>query len=198
MSFFTDRLPVMVPHVCMSEASFTSQKDTLIEKNGVSSAVSKPPPSALRVRGMVKRQYHMKQRTKTAANSKLNLKSANNDNAPIGATLKNTPNLKSVSPAAPIATRAECPEIQGETPIRAKFEILAENVGVEAESPIGGEFENLGIQGAKTSVSQGKPRVTVFSNFPEKLPILNSEILLIRGFMGELVNSILANDNEPE
>ena len=121
----------------------------------------------------------MKQRTKTAANSKLNLKSANNDNAPIGAKLENTSNLKLVTSGAPIAKRAECP-------------------GIEGDTPIGGEFENLDIQNANTSASQGKPRVTVFSNFPEKLPILNSEILLIRGFMGELVNSILANDNEPE
>ncbi len=140
----------------------------------------------------------MKQRTKTAANSKLNLKSANNDNAPIGAKLENTSNLKLVTSGAPIAKRAECPGIEGDTPTGANFEILAENEGVCAETPIGGEFENLDIQNANTSASQGKPRVTVFSNFPEKLPILNSEILLIRGFMGELVNSILANDNEPE
>ena len=140
----------------------------------------------------------MKQRTKTAANSKLNLKSANNDNAPIGATLKNTPNLKSVTFAAPIAKRAECPGNEGDAPIGVKFEILAGNEGVGAETPIGGEFENLDIQSANTSASQGKPRITVFSKFPEKLPVLKSEIALIRGFMGELVNSILANDNEPE
>lgn len=37
----------------------------------------------------------------------------------------------------------------------------------------------------------------IITNLPEKLPILPEEVALIRGFMGELVSSILANDNEP-
>jgi len=38
---------------------------------------------------------------------------------------------------------------------------------------------------------------TVTTNWPERLPILPEEIALIRGYMGDLVSHILANDNEP-
>jgi hypothetical protein len=34
------------------------------------------------------------------------------------------------------------------------------------------------------------------TDLPEKLGIMSGEVALIRGFMGELVGRILANDNE--
>lgn len=37
----------------------------------------------------------------------------------------------------------------------------------------------------------------IYTDLPENLPILPEEIALIRGFMGDLVGGILANDNEP-
>lgn len=38
----------------------------------------------------------------------------------------------------------------------------------------------------------------IVTNLPERLPILPEEVALIRGFMGDLVSRILANDNEPK
>lgn len=37
----------------------------------------------------------------------------------------------------------------------------------------------------------------IYTDLPENLPIMPEEIALIRGFMGDLVSAILANDNEP-
>tara|TARA_R110000868_G_scaffold20877_3_gene87632 strand:- start:2191 stop:2460 length:270 start_codon:yes stop_codon:yes gene_type:complete len=58
-------------------------------------------------------------------------------------------------------------------------------------------IENLKIRSAKSSTTQRAPGFAVFSNFPELLPILNSELILVGEHLGEFVNSILANDNEP-
>ena len=37
----------------------------------------------------------------------------------------------------------------------------------------------------------------IYTDLPEALPVLPEEIALLRGFMGDLVGRILANDNEP-
>jgi len=37
----------------------------------------------------------------------------------------------------------------------------------------------------------------IYTDLPENLPIMPEEIALIRGFIGDLVSAILANDNEP-
>jgi hypothetical protein len=48
-----------------------------------------------------------------------------------------------------------------------------------------------------TSVRKVWVPTHIVTNLPEALPILPEEIALIRGFMGDLVSRILANDNEP-
>ena len=58
-------------------------------------------------------------------------------------------------------------------------------------------IENLKIQCANSAQAQQTRGIAVFSNFPEKLPILNSELILMREYLSEFVNSVLANDNEP-
>ena len=58
-------------------------------------------------------------------------------------------------------------------------------------------IENLKIRSANSSAAQGLPRIAVFSNIPEKLPISNSELILVSEYLAEFVNSVLANDNEP-
>lgn len=77
---------------------------------------------------------------------------------------------------------------------------LASNSPEIENSPIGAKFENTDPQkgSAHLYVTLGTAKVKVLTNFPEKLPVLNSEVAIIRGYMGELVNSILANDNESE
>jgi hypothetical protein len=37
----------------------------------------------------------------------------------------------------------------------------------------------------------------IYTDLSQKLPVLPEEIALIRGYMGDLVGRILANDNEP-
>tara|TARA_R110000868_G_scaffold20877_3_gene87631 strand:- start:1757 stop:2026 length:270 start_codon:yes stop_codon:yes gene_type:complete len=64
-------------------------------------------------------------------------------------------------------------------------------------SPTCAKFEFEALKDTNSSVSQGECGVAVYSNFPEFLPILKSELVLMQGYLAEFVNSILANDNEP-
>ncbi len=53
--------------------------------------------------------------------------------------------------------------------------------------------KNMG--GARAQSTQA-PTV-IYTNLPQNMPVLPEEIALLRGFMGDLVAGILANDNEP-
>jgi hypothetical protein len=39
------------------------------------------------------------------------------------------------------------------------------------------------------------PRVTILTNLPEKLPVIEGEVALIHAFLGELVARLAVNDN---
>jgi hypothetical protein len=47
-------------------------------------------------------------------------------------------------------------------------------------------------------IRKAQPSLTIVTNLPETVPILPGEIATIRGFMGDLVARILANDNDPD
>jgi len=53
--------------------------------------------------------------------------------------------------------------------------------------------KNMGVARAQSTQA---PTV-IYTNLPQNLPVLPEEIALLRGFMGDLVAGILANDNEP-
>jgi hypothetical protein len=42
------------------------------------------------------------------------------------------------------------------------------------------------------------PRVTILTNLPEKLPVIEGEVALIHSFLGELVARLAVNDNEDD
>lgn len=65
-------------------------------------------------------------------------------------------------------------------------------------APIGANIENMGDLSPKPSAPVENTGITVLSNLPKLLPISNSELILVKNYLGEFVNSILANDNEPE
>ncbi|MDX2145042.1 MAG: hypothetical protein SFV19_16935 [Rhodospirillaceae bacterium] len=46
-------------------------------------------------------------------------------------------------------------------------------------------------------VSRAKP-LHVMCNLPERLPILPAEIAIIEAYLGDIIRSLAANDNEPQ
>lgn len=50
----------------------------------------------------------------------------------------------------------------------------------------------------RTRAQGTRTPTVIYTNLPQNLPVLPEEIALLRGFMGDLVAGILANDNEPQ
>lgn len=81
-------------------------------------------------------------------------------------------------------------------PARATIKNMAHGQGdshLYVQEPKKHDAEHM----AKTRARGTWERVTVYTDLPESLPVLPEEIALIRGFMGDLVSRIIANDNEP-
>ncbi len=65
-------------------------------------------------------------------------------------------------------------------------------------APIGAANENTWPEASEPHVYVGtkKHGFVVSTNLPERISLLDSELVLVQKYMGTFVNSILANDNE--
>jgi hypothetical protein len=72
------------------------------------------------------------------------------------------------------------------------------NAGVAEDGMVEQPNANACAASVRRDSKAGSCRaLRIFTNLPERLPILPQELALIQGYMGDLVSGILANDNEP-
>jgi len=95
--------------------------------------------------------------------------------------------------APPMTNPAIDPERDAVSPIPRNANVGAVDTGVAEQLKTNAGAASIGRD--SKAAGCGAPRI--FTDLPERLPILPQEIALIQGYMGDLVSQIIANDNGP-